>query len=71
MGVLHKGYPTKDVREVVAENVRGKFSERINVSLRGNNGNESNKAGKEGFPGRGHSMSKVGRNSTGSGRRGG
>ena len=50
MGVLHKGYPTKDVREVVAENVRGKFSERINVSLRGNNGNESNKAGKEGFP---------------------
>lgn len=60
MGVLHKGYLTKGVREVVAENAREKFSERNSVRLRGNNGNESNNVGKEGFPRRGHSMSKGG-----------
>lgn len=59
-GSASEGVPDTDVREVVAENVREKFSERNNVSLRGNNGNESNKGGKEGFPRRGHSMSKGG-----------
>lgn len=60
MGVLHKGHLTKDVREAVAENAREKFSERNSVRLRGNNGSESNNGGKEGFPRRGHSMSKGG-----------